>query len=299
MNCPVCDSNQESLKFAGLKDWEYETCSSIDFYQCGDCGLLFQKPLPSIDLISSFYPKNYRNYLPIGSGIFSQLKKIKFRDQAKKLSGVFGERSAKILEIGYGNGELLIAFQDLDYKNLYGCDFSDTAAKRLTEKGIQVKIANVEREIPFDEKFDIIILNNVIEHFLDPVAVMKNCHSKLKPDGQLILFTPNTKAIEFKIFGKYWAGLHIPRHIHLFNQANLELMAHNSGFFSIRFHADLDPAQWAISIQNSLQDTKLFHSPLKNGMSFYMVPLSLMFIPVTLLQRLMENSTGLMCIVRR
>ncbi len=298
MSCIVCSCNQDTIKFTGLKDWEYETCSPIDLYQCSNCGLIYQKPLPKLNDISSFYPSEYRNYLPIGSGVFSQLKKIKFRNQAKKLTKFFNKDS-KILEIGYGNGELLMAFKDLGYQNLYGCDFSSAAAARLMDNGVQVKIANVEQEIPFAEKFDIILLNNVIEHFLDPIAVMKNCYAKLNPSGQIILFTPNTKAIEFAIFGKYWAGLHIPRHIHLFNKQNLQLIADNCKFSTTKFYTDLDPAQWAISIQNMLQDTKLFHSQLRNGMSFYMVPLSLAFIPVAFLQGLIGNSTGLMCVAKR
>lgn len=298
MNCIACGSNQESLRFTKLMDWEYETCSPIDFYQCSNCKLLYQKPFPKLEEIHSFYPAEYRNYLPIGSGLFSQLKKLKFRTQAKKLAKFFNKDS-KILEIGYGNGELLMAFKDLGYPNLYGCDFSSAAAERLMQNGIQIQVANVEQNIPFNQGFDIIILNNVIEHFLDPIAVMKNCHAKLNPSGQIILFTPNTRAIEFGIFGRYWAGLHIPRHIHLFNKQNLQLIAENCKFSAIKFYNDLDPAQWAISIQNLLQDTKLFHSQLKNGMSFYMVPLSLAFIPVALLQGLIGNSTGLMCVLKR
>ena len=297
MSCIVCNSNQE-LKFQGLKDWEYETYTPIDFYQCSNCGLLSQKPLPRTEEIHSFYPTEYRNYLPIGSGIFSQLKKIKFRNQAQKLSKFF-KQDSRILEIGYGNGELLLAFKDLGYHNLYGCDFSNDATERLTQNGIHIQVANVEQEIPFKKEFDIILLNNVIEHFLDPVAVIKNCYSKLKPGGQLILFTPNTRAMEFKIFGKYWAGLHVPRHIHLFNKHNLEIMAHHCQFSSIKFYTDLDPAQWAISVQNLLQDSKAFHSKLRNGMSFYMVPLSIIFIPIALLQRLTGNSTGILAVLKK
>ncbi len=298
MSCIVCNSDSELPLFTGLKDWEYETCGPIDFYKCTCCGLISQKPLPKLDLVPKFYPANYRNYLAIGSGIFSQLKKIKFRKQAQDLSKFF-TKSSKILEIGYGNGELLVALKDLGYDNLYGCDFSSAASEKLSNKGIQVQVANVEKEIPFNKEFDIILLNNVIEHFLDPAAVMKNCYSKLKPGGLLLLFTPNSKAIELSIFGKYWAGLHVPRHIHLFNQQNLQLMSKKSGFSSIKFHADLDPAQWAISIQNYLQDTKLFHTKLENGMSFYMVPLSLMFIPVAILQRLTGNSTGILAVLKK
>ncbi len=297
MSCIICNSNQE-LRFTGLKDWEYETCDHLTFYQCSNCELISQKPLPSIDIISSFYPANYRNYLPIHSGIFSQLKKIKFRDQAKRLSKFF-DKDARILEIGYGNGELLLAFKDLGYQNLYGCDFSSSGAERLIDRGIQVEIVNAEQGIPFTQEFDIILLNNVIEHFLNPVAILKNCYAKLKPRGQVILFTPNSKAIEFSIFGKYWAGLHIPRHIHLFNEYNLKLMAENSNFTSVNFYADLDPAQWAISVQNLLQDTRLFHTKLQNGMSFYMIPLSLLCIPIAILQRLLGNSTGILSILKK
>lgn len=64
---------------------------------------------------------------------------------------------------------------------------------------INAKYGYIEREdFPFDTKYDLIIMTEVIEHFaLNPINTMKKIKNMLKPDGKMILTTPN------------WGHLHI------------------------------------------------------------------------------------------
>ena len=103
---------------------------------------------------------------------------------------------SKILEIGSGTGGYCISLDK------HGCiskgvDYSEkminVAQKNntLAKTKCVFKVADVEKEIPFKEKFDFVISLDSWEFFPNPSAVLKNVHNALKPNGKLIIITPN------------------------------------------------------------------------------------------------------------
>src|SRR3989338_10779021 len=108
MKCIICNSNNQELMFKNIKDFEYETNKPVDYVICKSCSLIFQHPLPKADLLPNFYPEDYRNYLPLNEDLFSSLKKIQFKSLTSKVTKHIKNKDAKILEIGFGNGQLLL-----------------------------------------------------------------------------------------------------------------------------------------------------------------------------------------------
>ncbi len=302
LSCIVCNSSNREVLFKEVKDLEYETYKPVDYALCKDCGLIFQDPLPEVNLLNMFYPPEYRNYLPIQKSFFSFLKNIQFENLAKQITKYLHKdtdvSNLKILDIGFGNGQLLLALKTLGYKKLYGCDFTDTMFPVLNNEGLTLKAGNIEKDFPFSENFDLIIMNNVIEHFLNPASVLKKCKGHLSENGKIILITPNSNALESSVFGKYWAGFHAPRHTFLFNSKNIELFSKNMGFSKIYIEPIADPGQWSISIQNIIQDNSLIKLKLTNGMSWYLIPLSIIVSPIANIQNLIGKSTSIMCVIK-
>ena len=296
MKCIICNSEKHNLSFENIKDLEYLTYEPVNYVTCSSCGLVFQNPLPKETLIPAFYPENYRNYLPLKNGFFSKLKNIQFKKQAKKISNYFSKND-KFLEIGFGNGGLLLALKNMGYESLYGIDFNDKNFSKLKEKGIKLAVANIENDFPLSGKFDVIFMNNVIEHFLNPIKVLENCKNHLSENGKIILITPNSSALEFSIFKKYWAGFHAPRHTFIFNEKNIKELANKLKLSSVEVLPECDPGQWSISIQNTFQDSKITKTRLKNGMAWYTVPLSMICAPVATLQNVIGRSTSMMCVL--
>lgn len=296
-NCLICNLSNYSLLYNEIKDFEYSTYKPVDYFICNNCGLITQYPLPDINLLSTFYPSEYRNFLPQEETLFSSLKNIQFITLAKKITRYIKNKNAKILEVGPGNGNLLSAMKLKGYENLYGIDFKDNAFKDLEKKGIKTALSNIEEGNPFNEKFDVVIMNNVIEHFLNPFNVLRNLKKSLSKDGKIILITPNSNAIELLLFKNYWAGFHAPRHIYLFNDKNIRLLAQGLDFLKVIVKPIVDPGQWSISIQNIFQDKELTKTKLKNGMAWYLMPLSLVTTPVAISQNLIGRSTSMMCVL--
>ncbi|NMP32064.1 class I SAM-dependent methyltransferase [Thalassotalea sp. M1531] len=87
--------------------------------------------------------------------------------------------------------------------------------------------------------FDAIIAGELIEHLLDPISFLKNCYSLLKPDGAIILSTPNPHSIIETILTttlnrKYF---YTKDHVMLFPQRWLVRMLEISGFKNVKLHS--------------------------------------------------------------
>ncbi len=84
------------------------------------------------------------------------------------------------------------------------------------------------------ESFDAVTMWHVIEHVLDSYAVVKEARRVLKRRGVLVVGTPNFDSIQSTLFGKNWAHLDVPRHLHFFTSASLRKMLEENGFHVVR-----------------------------------------------------------------
>ncbi len=117
-----------------------------------------------------------------------------------------------ILDAGCGDGRFAYLLKKLKKCEVYGIDISENSLK-IAEKN-EVKIAqcdlNIDK-IPFNKKFDVILAIDVIEHLLNPVMALKQFKNSLKPNGKIIISTPNFARLGNRInmlFGKPRDMLH-------------------------------------------------------------------------------------------
>ena len=300
MRCLACGEETAGRAWRGVGDYEYGAYRPVSYISCSRCRVIVQSPLPPAELIPSFYPPDYRNRLIVKSGLFYFLKRAQTRWLARRLGRYIGGTGKKVLELGYGSGELLLALHWLGFRNLAGADFDDAGAAHLEDRGIRFRRANMEEGFPFSEQFDCVIMVNVIEHFLDPVGVLSRIRERLAPGGIVILITPNAAALELLLFGRFWSGFHAPRHIWLFSRDGFVRLGRSLGFALTTVRPAADPGQWAISIQNMFQATRVCRSRLSSGLAWYTVYLSVLAAPLAWLQNLwLGRSTTIFAVLRR
>jgi ubiquinone/menaquinone biosynthesis C-methylase UbiE len=97
----------------------------------------------------------------------------------------------RILDIGCGDGSFAVRLGK--YSRVFGIDISEKAVDLARKAGLSACKADVSREkLPFDsECFDVVYMGDVIEHLLDPDFAILEVLRVLKPDGFLVLSTPN------------------------------------------------------------------------------------------------------------
>ena len=105
-------------------------------------------------------------------------------------------KNARIVEVGCGYGRHMKAMETLGYNNVSGIDISEEQVAYAVEKlGLNnVSIADaLEYFTKIEEKFDVILLLDVIEHLeLEySISLLKLVRTKLNSNGVLILQAPN------------------------------------------------------------------------------------------------------------
>ncbi|MBD2577181.1 class I SAM-dependent methyltransferase [Oscillatoria sp. FACHB-1406] len=180
--------------------------------------------------------------------------------------GLARNLSGQALELGanpYFTTFLLREFSPLQLTlaNYFGSELDSLVSQSVnfrdfkTEKHNRVELKsyhfNIEQEkFPFQEsQFDVVFFCEIIEHLLlDPVAVLREIKRILKPDGALILTTPNVSRLEnvakmiagANIYDPYSGYGPYGRHNREYNKHELYLLLTYLGFeIETLFSADV------------------------------------------------------------
>jgi len=79
--------------------------------------------------------------------------------------------------------------------SLVGLDMLEEDARILNEKGYNIVIANAEN-FELDKKFDVVVAGDLIEHLSNIGNFLDAAQKHLKPEGLLIITTPNPFNVE-------------------------------------------------------------------------------------------------------
>lgn len=151
--------------------------------------------------------------------------------------GIHGD----LLEFGAGTGNLLKQLLACGtYTSLTGADIlprpDDLAAD------VNWIPADLNHKVPVsDETYDVIVSTEVIEHLENPRAVFREFHRLLRPNGILIVTTPNQESLRSLaglLFGKHFVAFHdtcYPAHITALLHADFERICLESSFEAPRF----------------------------------------------------------------
>lgn len=189
MKCILCGSTKHVLHKV-VKD-EFIN-DEIKYFKCSNCGLVFIKPQP-LKKIKKLYKKEYRpkiGFLKILMFIFPYSRHFKthlnYTKNILKLKG-------NVLDIGSSEGKFLYLLK-LRGWNVLGVEptshYAEFANKVLKVPTINGFIENVE----LDRKFDLITMNDVLEHCSNPLKTLKKVKSLMKKDGKLFITTPELKS---------------------------------------------------------------------------------------------------------
>ena len=99
-----------------------------------------------------------------------------------------------MVELGCGDGSLFMEVADaLGIRDVYGVDIDEMVLKKAACRGIKVFEADLNSDpLPFkDDFFDIVLMEEVIEHLVNPDNAIREAYRILKRGGLFLLSTPN------------------------------------------------------------------------------------------------------------
>jgi SAM-dependent methyltransferase len=251
--CSICGS-QATEHWAVAEDWEYRTTDEqFDYFRCQSCGILFLHP-PPLERLREIYPTNYYSF---GAPSKSMIAKVKggldarlFKSTLRRLPG---ERLS-VLDVGGGTGWQLDVVRRADPRvtRTQIVDIDPSAGRIANELGHGYFCGTIEEFQPA-EKFDLVLLLNIIEHVERPDRVLAKIRHLLKPGGLVLIKTPNYDALDARIFRHTsWAGYHCPRHWILFTRESFSLLAGKAGLAVDRFSFTQGAPFWTASLLGAL-----------------------------------------------
>ena len=215
----------------------FDIIASVDRYSilqqtviCRKCGLVQSNPRMTESDYRNFYESDeYRNIYENGS--LKQYTQYKYEENPgrkihekivnhKPLSEI-----SDVFEIGAGGGWNLLTFFDHNISVL-GLEYSPKLVSLGLERGINMIKGGIEA-LAEDSKYDIIILNHVLEHLLDPVEDLRTMKNHLAENGLFYLAIPNI--MHFSM------GQIQNAHCYYFNPWNFEYYTSKAGLKLIDF----------------------------------------------------------------
>lgn len=234
MRCPICARANTRERFT-LYDDRFGYPGLFPLLTCRACG---HEYLGNTNFSDQQIRQLYSDYYPRGSMKVEDYRPHVERqglaawlDGARASAFRWVPRGVRVLDIGSGFG------QALGYHAARGCEVwgveSDENALRVAHRhGFNVRIGVFDpADFPAGH-FDVVTLDQVIEHMRDPVATMAGIRTVLSPSGVAILSTPNAGGWGARVFGRRWINWHVPYHLHFFSRHSMRIAAERAGLES-------------------------------------------------------------------
>jgi len=82
-------------------------------------------------------------------------------------------------------------------KKIVGVDILEEEVSMLNKMGFDVRLVDATSKVDLGEKFERVVIGDVIEHVSNPVALLEFASRHLSDDGQIMVSTPNPFSIHF------------------------------------------------------------------------------------------------------
>jgi len=234
LDSPLCPLGCSSGYIHVLSDWDRDGVVKgrlFHLVQCENCGLVHQHPRPTDEEIPGFYPKAYWWALDLGrtkDRVILGIRQLLWWDIMAWLERLVPQRG-ELLDAGCGSGIFLSVAHRAGFRVL-GVEQSEETRTIIDRQfGLPVLTGGIET---LDEttRFDVITMFHVLEHLANPLRVLRQLNSRLSEEGLLIVEVPDIKSWGFRLFGKRWRGLDLPRHITHFSLDTLTTLFDRAGF---------------------------------------------------------------------
>lgn len=224
--CLICEGNRVRDVFAK---------NGFPVCRCRDCGFMFLNPQPSDQTLAEIYTSDYflMSDSEEGNRLRSEMKLATGRLYVNQLLANLRRGTGKLLEIGCGGGEFLLAARDAGLE-VCGVEVSEHAAALANSRlGIEaVRVGTIDSVNMPDEAFDVCVAFDVIEHVREPDTFLLRVLGMLKPGGTLFLVTPSLQSWSARLMRRHWMEFKT-EHLHYFGPKTICRLLTKTGFDSM------------------------------------------------------------------
>jgi len=196
----------EVVKVCQCRSSKLEKLTKIDRFGlpfgsliCKECGLILTSPRISQKSLPYYYDKYYH---PLNYGVENlENQTALFKDgQGEKIFGILKDflpkkDKIKVLEIGAGTGSVLYELKkEAKSNNILveelGCEYNQDCIEKSKAKGINTIFGDTKTIVSLNQKFDVIILSHVFEHFINLKQELNNLQKLMTKETLLYIEVP-------------------------------------------------------------------------------------------------------------
>ncbi len=213
--CPFCaESSKEILANVDYHDTA-EANKQLpnvkgELFACNRCGVAYPSHVYTADGFSELYRKTLNDWAFFDATIFQRVRKKCLKIILSNYHRTFSvsrlldaslfhvlqvpivrrrPRRQRILDVGCGFGEFLVAFRELD-NEVIGTEIIPALVDRLKRMGADCRLGEIEN-IGFSEMmFEVIIFRAVLYRTRNPIQTIEAAKSLLAPGGEIALVDP-------------------------------------------------------------------------------------------------------------
>lgn len=221
--CPLC--GDESRRPRAARD-------GFRMVECRRCGLWYLHPMPTRGALERLYAASYfRSGDPGRRGYADYAAqgddcRATFRRRLSVLDGHVGE--GRLLDVGAGFG-YLADVAAARFSERWVVEMSEAAARRIHPSHRLVLGSFETAELP-ERYFDVVSLQDCLEHLPDPLPALGKIRRLLRPGGALLAVTPDVRSWLARLQGRRWISLKFPEHVVLYSEATLRRALGEAGF---------------------------------------------------------------------
>ena len=249
--CRICGHVDGNQKFA-VREMLHGTRKEYEYIQCASCGCLQLADMP--DDLSQFYPPDYCAYKDYRNRTKNVLRRVVdtfIVDASLPRETVTGrllktvvppldyvawaqytgvDRDSRILDVGCGNGKLLIRMSMGGFRHLRGID-PFISEDIDTDTNVHISKIGLREYVESEpEKYPLVMLHHAFEHVPDPVETLLDAKRLMQEDGFLLIRIPVADSYSREHYGKDWYSWDAPRHTYLHTMTSMQYLAEKTGF---------------------------------------------------------------------
>jgi SAM-dependent methyltransferase len=233
-HCPICGQSG-ACEWLRAPDRFHGRRHQYTLLRCPSCSLVWTDEPPEPGEMHMHYTDAYDRLI---SAAGEAPTRWGFRKEALARF----KTSGSLLDLGCSSGAFLQLLCGNDWK-LFGVEMSQESAKQAQARsGASVYIGTVLDANFSPESFDVITCFDVFEHLDQPRRVMARVVEWLKPGGIFYILIPNIDSAERKVFGTYWHGLELPRHLFHYSPDSLKFLAETAGLRTMSIETRRNPS---------------------------------------------------------
>ena len=256
--CVVCGCERWAPLFTAPDRLYHTTAKEFAVVRCRECGLARLDPQPAAEELRRYYPESYW-FAPdesAASRMAEAYRRLVLRDHVRFVArALSGCERGRLLDVGCGGGLFLGMMRERGYR-VAGLDFSREAASVAWKRQQAPAVCGDLAHAPLRAgSFAGITMFHVLEHVHDPRAYLVAARELLAPDGRLVVQVPNAASWQFRLLGRRWSGVDVPRHLFDFRDRDVERLLEACGMVVVRrkyFSLRDNPAGLASSVAPGL-----------------------------------------------